>query len=357
MNNKIKLIALLFSISFTSFAQVGIGTTSPNASSALEISATDKGLLIPRMTTVQRNAIVNPAIGLLVYDTDTFSFWSFNGMSWLKESSGKFIDGTDPTNAVYTEGNVAIGALNTLHRLQVTRALTTDEANTGVRVDATYNGTGNSTWTYGLDAVVKNSNTGNVTFGIGTQGRVSNENAAGTMDFAAGSWPQLINSGTIGFAAGVTSSITNSGTITTGVANSADLTNNANSTVTDAFAGFLNISNEGTITNGYGLFIDYFSIAGTVTNSYGLYISDAFNKGTADNFAIYSASNADSYVEGNVGVGIAIPQQKIHISGAMRLEPQATAPANGALGDLYVNSTDNKLYFHDGTNWREVQLI
>jgi len=356
MNNKIKLIALLFSISFAGFAQVGIGTTSPDPSSALEISATDKGLLTPRMTTVQRNAIVNPAIGLLVYDTDTFSFWSFNGMSWLKESSGKFIDGVDPTSAVYTEGNVAIGVNNTAHRLQVTRALTTDEANTGIRVDATYNGTGNSAWTYGLDAVVKNSNTGNVTFAIGTQGRVSNENAAGTMDFAAGSWPQLINSGTIDFAAGVTSSISNSGTITTGVASSADLTNNASSTVTDAFAGFLNISNEGNITNGYGLFIDYFSTAGTVTNSYGLYISDAFNQGTTDNFAIYSASDADSYVEGNVGVGTNNPQQKIHISGAMRLEPQAAAPATAALGDLYVN-TDGNLYFYDGANWRAVQLI
>jgi len=357
MNKKLKLAALLFSVCLAGFAQIGIGTTTPDASSALEISATDKGLLTPRMTTAQRTAIASPAIGLLVYDTDTKSLWSYDGTNWIAGGGiGKFVDGTDPTVAVYNDGNVAIGAANTSHRLQVTRTLTTDVANTGVRVDASYNGTSNSTWTYGLDAVARNSGTGNVVFAVGTQGRVDNQNAAGTMDFAAGSWPQLFNSGTIDFAAGVTSLISNSGTINTGVASSADITNNASSTITDAFAGFLNISNEGTITNAYGLSIDYFSAAGTVTNSYALHISDAFNQGTTDNFAIYSLSDADSYLEGNVGIGTNDPLQKIHISGAMRLEPQATAPAGGDLGDLYVG-TDNKLYFNDGTSWREVQLV
>ncbi len=357
MNKNIKMFVLLVAISFAGFAQVGIGTTTPDASSALEIDANDKGFLMPRMTTAQRTAITSPATGLQAYDTDTKSVWTFDGTAWKQGvgGAGKFVDGTNPLTAVYSEGSVAIGLNDTQHRLHVFRTLATDGANTGIRVDANYNGTGNSTWTYGLDAVVKNLSASNVTFAIGTQGRVSNENAGGTMDFAAGSWPQVFNSGTMDFAAGVTSSISNSGTIVTGVASSSDITNNAGNTISDAFAGFMNISNEGTITNGYGLFIDYFSTAGAITNSYGLYISDAFNKGIADNFAIYSASNADSYVEGNIGVGTNNPQQKVHISGAMRLQPQASAPA-GDLGDLYVN-TDGKLYFHDGTSWREVQLI
>ncbi len=58
--------------------------------------------------------------------------------------------------------------------------------------------------------------------------------------------------------------------------------------------------------------------------------------------------------EGRVGIGTMSPQQKIHISGVMRLEPQSSQPF-GALGDLYV-STDGKLYFHNGTQWREVSL-
>jgi hypothetical protein len=48
---------------------VGIGTTSPNASALLDVSSTTKGFLPPRLTTTQKNAISSPAAGLVVYDT------------------------------------------------------------------------------------------------------------------------------------------------------------------------------------------------------------------------------------------------------------------------------------------------
>ncbi|QIK60552.1 hypothetical protein G7050_12215 [Dysgonomonas sp. HDW5A] len=50
-------------------AQVGINTTSPHQSAALDIESTNKGMLIPRMTTAQKVAVINPAPGLLIYDT------------------------------------------------------------------------------------------------------------------------------------------------------------------------------------------------------------------------------------------------------------------------------------------------
>lgn len=50
-------------------AQVGINTLTPHSSAALDIESTNKGMLIPRMTTAQKIAIVNPAPGLLIYDT------------------------------------------------------------------------------------------------------------------------------------------------------------------------------------------------------------------------------------------------------------------------------------------------
>lgn len=53
------------------FSQVGIGTTTPDASSVLDITSTEGGLLVPRMTSTQRDAIANPANGLIVYNTDT----------------------------------------------------------------------------------------------------------------------------------------------------------------------------------------------------------------------------------------------------------------------------------------------
>ena len=65
-------------------AQVGIGTTTPDASSALDITSTTKGLLMPRMTNVQRQAISNPAAGLLVFvtDLDGGRFMFYDGTEW-----------------------------------------------------------------------------------------------------------------------------------------------------------------------------------------------------------------------------------------------------------------------------------
>ena len=69
-----KVLTILLAIAnyYTVIAQsVGIGTTTPNSSALLDITSTTKGLLMPRMTTVQRNAIVSPADGLLIYNTTT----------------------------------------------------------------------------------------------------------------------------------------------------------------------------------------------------------------------------------------------------------------------------------------------
>ena len=69
---------------------VGIGATAsnPHASALLDLSATDRGMLVPRMTTAQRNAIATPATGLLVYDTNTNAFWFYNGTSWTTIGGG-----------------------------------------------------------------------------------------------------------------------------------------------------------------------------------------------------------------------------------------------------------------------------
>lgn len=80
------LVGLIISLTtLTGYAQTGIGTVTPNASAKLEIAASDKGLLIPRMTANQKSAISNPANGLLIYQTDApagFYFW--NGSAWTK---------------------------------------------------------------------------------------------------------------------------------------------------------------------------------------------------------------------------------------------------------------------------------
>ncbi len=62
---------------------VGIGTNAPHPSAQLEISSTNKGTLITTMTTSQRNAIINPATGLLVYDINKKTIYMFDGSNWL----------------------------------------------------------------------------------------------------------------------------------------------------------------------------------------------------------------------------------------------------------------------------------
>jgi len=75
--------ALLLLFSSAIMAQVGIGTLTPDASSQLDITATGKGLLVPRMNAGARGAIASPATGLLVYQTDgTTGFYAFDGSTW-----------------------------------------------------------------------------------------------------------------------------------------------------------------------------------------------------------------------------------------------------------------------------------
>ena len=56
-------------LSASAYSQTGIGTTTPDASAQLEVSSTSKGFLPPRMTEEQRDAIVSPATGLVIYNT------------------------------------------------------------------------------------------------------------------------------------------------------------------------------------------------------------------------------------------------------------------------------------------------
>ena len=98
------------------FSQVGIGTISPSGGALLDISSSDKGLLIPRVDISNLNTI-SPITGgntssLLVYNTNTttgegFHYW--NGGQWIPILSGGFnnlytVDGTLAGNRIITQG-------------------------------------------------------------------------------------------------------------------------------------------------------------------------------------------------------------------------------------------------------------
>ena len=93
MKSNLSLLGLFLILTTASFAQVGIGTDTPDASSILELQSTDKGLLLPRLTTAERDLIASPAEGLTIYNTTTESLEVFelSSTSWKRlttESEG-----------------------------------------------------------------------------------------------------------------------------------------------------------------------------------------------------------------------------------------------------------------------------
>jgi hypothetical protein len=144
---KILILIVLLITHLNVFSQVGIGTMNPSASSALDITSTTAGILIPRMTFAQRNLIVTPANGLLIYQTDAIpGFYYYNGAIWTTFTSGSgwningdagttpasnFLGTTDAQDFVIatnnterirvqkTTGNVGINQTNPTNKLHV----------------------------------------------------------------------------------------------------------------------------------------------------------------------------------------------------------------------------------------------
>src|SRR5262245_5451072 len=97
-------LAVLLAHLYVHAQNVGIGTTTPDASAALDIKSTTRGLLVPGMTEAQRNAIVSPATGLLIFQTDGSSGFYYNmgtpgAPNWTSISgSGWKLTGNSTTN-------------------------------------------------------------------------------------------------------------------------------------------------------------------------------------------------------------------------------------------------------------------
>ncbi|MEM6699992.1 MAG: tail fiber protein, partial [Bacteroidota bacterium] len=108
---KYTLAFLIFHFSFFIVkAQVSINTdnTEPDASAMLDVSSTDRGMLIPRMDSDSRNSITNPAKGLMVFDSTTNSFWYYADV-W-QEVGGAFNSKDGLTSSLSNEDDFVFGA-------------------------------------------------------------------------------------------------------------------------------------------------------------------------------------------------------------------------------------------------------
>jgi hypothetical protein len=77
--NALSVVCTLGVVSATAQNNVGVGTTSPDPSAIMDISAIDRGVLVPRTDTL---SIATPATGLLIYTPTDSSFWYFDGIYW-----------------------------------------------------------------------------------------------------------------------------------------------------------------------------------------------------------------------------------------------------------------------------------
>ena len=139
---QISTVCLLFLgclISFTAYAQnVGINPTgtNPDPSAMLDVVSTDKGMLIPRMSSAQRAGIGSPATGLLVFDTDANGFMFYNGTQWRSvgsddlgthtatqniQTGGNWLSGDGGNEGVFVDaaGRVGVAKSNPLARFEV----------------------------------------------------------------------------------------------------------------------------------------------------------------------------------------------------------------------------------------------
>lgn len=209
IKNSYFLIFVFSFLGLTGFAQVGIGTTTPQG--ALDIVANNDGLLIPRIALTNTNiaTVTTPTESELVYNTATINdvtpgYYYWNGTQWIRLSvetdnknwllagntvnaSTDFMGSTNNTDVIFRRNNTRagrLGANNTSFGTNALNPATTGNYNTASGVGSLYsNTTGNNNTAFGISSLFYNT-TGNNNTGIGYQSLFSN--TSGSYNVAIG---------------------------------------------------------------------------------------------------------------------------------------------------------------------------
>lgn len=101
MKNTLLSIAIIF-LTLSAYGQSVVisesGGAVPNSNAILDIQSDSKGILIPRLTKVQREGITTPPDGLLVFDTTEKAFFLYGNTKWTDLSSSAEIWSQDASN-------------------------------------------------------------------------------------------------------------------------------------------------------------------------------------------------------------------------------------------------------------------
>ncbi|MBC7935822.1 MAG: hypothetical protein H7Y86_10775 [Rhizobacter sp.] len=115
-----KLFSFLLAIAASTFStaqNVGIGTTTLQASALLEIKSSTGGLLLPRMSNTNRNNILNPPEGLTIFNTSFSRFEQYNGTAWKSFLNNDFWSRNG--NYIYTFNDVGLATAAPAEKLDI----------------------------------------------------------------------------------------------------------------------------------------------------------------------------------------------------------------------------------------------
>lgn len=255
----ISMILLLFGNSFSQNVSINADGSTADNSAILDLKSTNKGFLIPRMTSIQKNAIVSPATGLLIYQTDgTSGFYYYTAGSWILLA--------DNSSGWTTTGN---------------SALVTGTNFVGTTDGAAFMGKANNKKAFWL---YDNVATANTYFGVQAGNAVSSG----------------INNSMFGFQSGYS---TTSGSNNTTLGTYALYTNSTGSYNTSVGSYNLTLNTTGYNNTVTGYSAAYSNTTGYSNSAYGYY-SLYSNTIGENNIAIgYNALFHNTFGNGNIGIG------------------------------------------------------
>ena len=342
-----KLILLLICIQISQFSftqSVGISNTTitPDTSALLELRSTEKGILIPRLTTTQRNAIVTPAKGVLVFNNTTNTFNYYDGTTWIELAPSttvvNSISGT--TNRINISGssnNSIIDISNNYVGQTSITTLGTISSGTwnGSLISPTYGGTGLSSYTIG-DLIFANGSSS-----LSKLSGVATGNAL--ISGGVGSAPTW---GKINLANHITGTlpVTNGGTGATTL--TGIIKGNGTNAFTIASGGTDFVVPNAAITGATNTKITYDS-KGLVTAGSQAAASDLSNGTTGTGTIVLS--NTPTLITPNLGVANSTSETISGISGNgfIELQAQSIAPSVGSTNSIRLYSNNN-----GGLAWR-----
>lgn len=299
MKKLFTLSYFLFLISYSLFSQsVGVGTNTPNASAQLDITATNKGILVPRVTNAQMLAIASPANGLLVYNTDSSAFAYRNATGWVflkgngtasndwstlgnagTNAATNFIGTSDNADLIFKRNNQRAGLIginNTSFGNQALNSSTTGNNNTANGAGAlAVNGSGSFNTSNGAATLLVND-TGSFNTANGYQALRFNKGSSNT---AVGMNALLLNNaGNNNTATGVGALSSN----TAGFSNVAIGINALNKNTSRS--NLVAIGDSALFNNGTGAVNEFNATANTAVGSKALYSNTTGYQNTAVGF-------------------------------------------------------------------------